>query len=320
MLVTVALPIYNGANHLPVALASILNQQNIELEVVVSDDGSSDNSLHVVERIRDSRVRLLSNTANAGIFGNLNRCVESARGDLIQVFSQDDVMQPGYLASQVACLARYPDAGLVYGKPDYIDASGHHIEAAGEDTTPELIEWPLYLWIASHYGALPPSISSIMFPRRTIEMVGCFDPSFRVAGDVEFYNRVATRFPIIFNREMLHSVRSHRFATSSLPTAGRKYLEEEARLAPWFRSRLGIEDYVKVIRFRSAIRGRYHLGWIVRTLMRGQLLQAGLALWQLNRLYPIHQVLMWRFRFLIHPQIRPYPELPAPSIEARIEA
>lgn len=116
MLITVALPIYTGNPYLEKAIASVLAQE-VDLELIISDDGSSDGSLAVAENFADSRIRLLRND-NRGIFGNLNRCVSESRGDPIQVFSQDDVMPQEYLASQAALLAKHPDAGLVYGMPE----------------------------------------------------------------------------------------------------------------------------------------------------------------------------------------------------------
>jgi glycosyltransferase involved in cell wall biosynthesis len=286
MLITVALPIYNGNPYLQTAIASIL-AQDIDLELIISDDGSSDGSLEVARGFTDSRIRLLQNDRNRGIFGNLNRCISEAKGDPIQVFSQDDVMLPGYLASQAALLAKHPDAGLVYGRPQSIDEQGRMLGIDESDVTPERIEWPLYLWISSHYGNLPASISSIMIPRRTFDAVGLFDPAYPLAGDLEFYNRVAERFPILRNVDVRHAVRTHQLMTSALPTSGARYLREELRLADWYRRHWSEPELKKVLYFRAQMRGRYHLGWIRRLAMRGHLIQAARALRDLNRLYPL---------------------------------
>jgi glycosyltransferase involved in cell wall biosynthesis len=311
MLVSVALPVYNGLPYLNEAIATIL-AQDIEFELIISDDRSRDGSAEVLRELSDRRIRILANETNAGIFGNMNRCIAAARGELIQFFSQDDLMKSGYLASQVRSLQNNPDAGLVYGTPDYIDEKGSLIQSDLRDDTPEYIDRDLYLWIASHYGALPASISSIMIPRRTFEAVGLFNPDYRVAGDIEFYHRVSERFPILRNIEVLHAVRSHPCATSALSTAGPLYLREELALEKWYRSRWSADDYLRIKRFRSASRGRYHLGWIVRKALRGRFGEALSAVWRLNRIYPLQWVVWWQVFGLLRPNRRPLPTVPPP--------
>jgi glycosyltransferase involved in cell wall biosynthesis len=308
MLISVVLPIYNGLPYLRRSLATIL-AQNAQLELIVSDDGSSDGSMNVVKEMSDRRVVIIDNTTNVGIFGNLNRCIAATKGEYIQVFSQDDLMKPDFLISQAKLLRKYPSAGLAYGTPEYIDAAGAPIAPKVRDETPEFISQALYLWISSHYGALPPSISSIMIPRRTFDAVGVFNPTYRMAGDLEFYNRVSEQFPILRNRDVLHSVRSHKGQAQRLSSAGASYMEEEAALGDWYRSRWSPADYRKVQRYRAATRGRYHLGWIRRLVLQGRIKQSAIALHQLNRVYPLHWVL-WAGIALIGRQ--PMPTLPPP--------
>jgi glycosyltransferase involved in cell wall biosynthesis len=313
--ITVVLPVYNGERYLRDSIASIL-AQDIEFELVVSDDRSKDSSLRIVETLADPRICILRNDVNAGIFGNLNRCIRAARGDLVQVFSQDDLMQPGYLAAQAALLAKHPDAGLVCNSPVYIDANGRRLGASEGDVTPERIEWPLYRWIASHYGAISASISSVMIPRRTFESVGLFDPSFPLAGDIEFYNRVAERFVIVRNIAPLHEVRNHAGMTSAQSASGAGYLDEERRLSEWYRRQWDEKEWRKVRHFRSDLRGRYHLGWIRRAAMRGEWRVAAQGLRKLDQVYPLRSVVWWQIAHLFRWQLRTFPEVaPLPVVQ-----
>jgi glycosyltransferase involved in cell wall biosynthesis len=313
MLVSVALPIYNGLPYLQEAISTIL-MQDIELELIVSDDMSRDGSKEFVQGLTDPRVRLIAHDVNAGIFGNLNTCIAAAKGKFIQIFSQDDLMKPNYLVSQVQMLQKYPDAGFVYGTPDWVDENGSFISSNSADKTPEVIDRNLYLWIASHYMALPASISSVMIPRRTLELVGLFNTEYRIAADIEFYNRVSERFCIIRNLAVLHSIRSHKGMTSALPTAGPLYLRDELAFENWYQDRWNVQDYRRILRFRAASRGRYHLSWIMRNMRRGRIAEAASDLWRLATLFPLHWIIWWRVWNILRPNWRPRPTVSPPPL------
>lgn len=218
-------------------------------------------------------------------------------------------MLPGYLVSQLAMLDRHPQAGLVYGSPGMIDADGQRLPSTKNDTTPEVIGPELYLWLSAHFGSIAASISSVMVLRKCFAAVGPFDARFAVAGDLEFYNRLSEKFTLLRNSEPLHLVRAHRLMTSALPGAGRRYLAEEALLQPWYKSRLATEDYARVIRYRAATRGRYHLGWIRRLAGQGHVVAALQALIRLARIYPLHFVLAG----VMKPAQTHRPSLPPPG-------
>jgi len=312
VLVSVALPVYDGLPYIKAALQSIL-VQDIDFEVVVSDDCSRDKTVEVIRELCDPRIHIIENKANVGIYGNLNRCIAAARGEYTQVFSHDDIMRPGYLANQVKYLRKYPQAGFVYGIPDSIDENDALTGSYSNDSTPEYIDRKLYLWIASHYGALPASISSIMIPRRTFETVGLFDPKYAIAGDLEFYNRVSDHFPIVRSPEVLHLVRTHSRMSQKLSSAGPRYLREELKLDLWYRARWSTAEYRKVTSFRAALRGQYHLGWIARSLRRGRIKEAAIGLWQMNKIYPLSSWLISMLNSDLNSHLHPVPQLPAPE-------
>lgn len=112
--------------------------------------------------------------------------------------------------------------------------------------------------------------------------------------------------------EVLHAVRSHPRMTSALSTAGPRYLREEVALEVWYRSRWNVEDYRRIKQFRSALRGRYHLGWIARRALRGKFWEALGALRQMNRIYPLRWVAWWRVLGLLRPGWRPSPRVSPP--------
>lgn len=110
MNVTVLLPVYNGAATLEHALQSILNQRHRELELLVIDDASTDDSATVVQRVaeRDSRVVPVLHDRNAGLASTLNEGLERARHELVARMDQDDEALPERLETQIAFLEARP--------------------------------------------------------------------------------------------------------------------------------------------------------------------------------------------------------------------
>jgi len=311
-LVSVAVPVFNGMPFLDVAIESIIQQDYTNVEIIISDDGSSDDSRKLINNISDDRVVKLLNQQTVGIFGNLNRCIARSKGNYIQIMSQDDVMGMSYISGQLRSLQMHPQAGFVYSGCRYIDANGNCFGDSSADGTPELIDQATYNWIASHFSALPASISSVMIPRTTINAVGMFDERYRVAGDVEYWNRISERFVVIRNPAMQIDIRTHIGMTTLHPKSGLAYLKEEAMLASWYRSLWSPAEFKEIRRYRMKTRGVYHFNWILRTASRGHLRDAMMGLRLLGNQFPIHQVATWfllrKLRLL--PDARP--TVPAP--------
>lgn len=94
-LVSICIPTYNGAKYLKECLDSVLAQTFDDFEVLLVDDGSSDNTVAIAREYadRDKRVRVQQNDRNLGLVNNWNRCVEFARGEWIKFLFQDDFMK-----------------------------------------------------------------------------------------------------------------------------------------------------------------------------------------------------------------------------------
>jgi glycosyltransferase involved in cell wall biosynthesis len=109
--VTVVIPSYNSAVWLPETLASVCAQTGVDLETIVVDDGSKDNTREVVATFPD--VRYL-HQPNAGVAAARNAGIRAARGRYIALLDADDIWETRKLQRQVEVLDRYPDVGLVF--------------------------------------------------------------------------------------------------------------------------------------------------------------------------------------------------------------
>jgi hypothetical protein len=110
--VTVAMPVYNGATTLRRAISSVLAQAFSDFELLIIDDGSSDDSVAIVESFQDPRIRLLVHDRNRGLAPVRNHLVAESRGDYIAWLDADDWAHPERLALQVEMLDKTPNAAL----------------------------------------------------------------------------------------------------------------------------------------------------------------------------------------------------------------
>jgi glycosyltransferase involved in cell wall biosynthesis len=125
-LVTIGLPVYNGERFLRQALDSILGQTHTEIEVIISDNASTDSTGIICQEYagRDSRVRYRCNPSNLGAAPNYNILVDLAQGQYFKWASHDDVLAPTYIAQCLQALTTKPEAVLCYPTTVVIDEDG----------------------------------------------------------------------------------------------------------------------------------------------------------------------------------------------------
>jgi len=117
-LVSIIMPVYNAGDFLSSAIQSILDQTFTDFELLIIDDGSTDNSASVIRQYTDSRI-IFSSQANKGLTGTLNDALSKCRGTYIARMDQDDISEPQRIAQQVAYLEQHPEIGVL-GTTTYI--------------------------------------------------------------------------------------------------------------------------------------------------------------------------------------------------------
>lgn len=121
--VSVVIPAYNAMAYLPETIATVLNQTYTDFEVIVVNDGSTDNTQEWVSQIEDSRVKLVSQE-NRGLAGARNRGIEESQGKYLAFLDADDLWSPTKLAQQFQVLDNHPEIGVVYTWVAYVDEQG----------------------------------------------------------------------------------------------------------------------------------------------------------------------------------------------------
>jgi hypothetical protein len=126
--VSVIMPTYNHESFVGRAIESVLAQTGVDLELVVSDDGSSDGTREVIASIRDSRIRFFPNTVNRGACVVTNELVQAASGEFIAVLNSDDSWPAAdKLAYQVGLMRERPELGATFGRARFVDRQGQPI-------------------------------------------------------------------------------------------------------------------------------------------------------------------------------------------------
>ena len=207
--VSVVVPTFNRANLIAASVASVLAETSIDLEVIVVDDGSTDDTLARLATIADPRLRVIG-AAHGGVAAARNAGVDAARGRYVAFHDSDDEALPGRLSRPVALLAERPELGLVIMNGVMLapDANGGVDEPwIKPEVTQTLVGRTI--GVAEVFRRNLGQLQGMCFTRAALDAVGPFDSSFRILDDLDLVLRVAARFPAVFVDEPVFRYRRH---------------------------------------------------------------------------------------------------------------
>ena len=202
-LVSVIIPNYNYARFLRQSIDSALAQTYPNLEVIVVDDGSTDDSLAVLATY-GSRIRCVTQS-NRGVSEARNRGVLESRGGLLAFLDSDDIWLPSKIEKQVRWLLSDPEVGLVHTGCLEVDAAGRVLRKRLDGMEGWVAESMLRLQRPVILGGG----SAVLVTKAAFNIVGGFDPLLPPAEDWDFYFRVASNFKVGFVPEYLLHYREH---------------------------------------------------------------------------------------------------------------
>lgn len=211
-LVSVLLPVYNGASYLEEAIQSILSQTYSNFECIIINDGSTDESSSIIEKIRDPRIRVY-NQANQGLAATLNRAIELAKGEYLARQDQDDISLAARFEKQIAFLESHPDYGMVGTWASIWEGNKETERKHMHPTETLILKFELLF-------NNPFVHSSMMIRKSVFEKVGLYstDKSRQPPEDYELWSRIAREYNIANIPELLHIYRE---ATRSMSRTGR---------------------------------------------------------------------------------------------------
>lgn len=199
-LVSIVLPTYKRVHVLPHAIRSVLSQTYENLELIIVDDNSPDDTAAVVKSFDDARIRYVKNDPNLKLPRALNKGFSLANGAYLTWTSDDNVFADNAIEKMVDAL-QAKDCELVYA--DYylfadLDAADNPLDARHE-----MLPDKLQLEKSNHIGAC------FLYTRKVYEEVGEYDPELFLVEDYDYFIRIAKRFGVCHIPEPLYFFRRH---------------------------------------------------------------------------------------------------------------
>ena len=209
--VSVIMPNYNYGRYISESIQAVLSQTHGDVELIVIDDCSKDNSVEILREWekKDPRVIVLANQANRGAAASQNLALEKVSGDFMALCDADDVWYPQKLETQLAIMARNPKVGLVHSQATIVDSQG---KSTGQEftktysaATPRKSGNVFDQIIRTNYLCS----SSTLLRRECLDYAGEFHTQLRYLYDWTYWVRVARKYEFAFVAEPLLSYRIH---------------------------------------------------------------------------------------------------------------
>jgi SAM-dependent methyltransferase len=199
-LVSIVIVCYNQARYLAEAIESALAQLYQPVEILVVDDGSTDETPAVVQGFQSIRY---VHQVNRGLPAARNIGLRSSTGDFVAFLDADDRLLPNAVQAGLECFRECPEAAFVFGRFQNIYRDGSPAPTAAE----EFIEQEHYLHLLQ--GNFIGMHGTVLYRRAALAATGGFDETLRACEDYELYMRTARTFPIRGYRELVAEYRKH---------------------------------------------------------------------------------------------------------------
>lgn len=187
--VTIAIPTFNRAGYLGKSLESALGQSYPNIQVIVSDNASSDATQQVLAAYDDPRLTVLRQERNLGMVPNWNACLEHAEGDFFLLLSDDDYLFPCAVERMIEAFKSVGDeVGMVYGSSSRIDKFDRVISSRYKAPAEEASDAFLLNFFSNHRQVYP---CCVMLRTSKLKLGGAFDENLPLAADADAWARCA---------------------------------------------------------------------------------------------------------------------------------
>lgn len=202
-MISVVIPLYNKETQVAHTLQTVLNQTYQDFEIVIVNDGSTDNSIAEVNKIKDNRIRVISQK-NAGVSAARNKGIEEAKYDLIAFLDADDDWKSDYLENQYTLYLKYPECSVFATNYEFRNSKGKIT-----DTVIKKLPFDCDNGILTNYFEVascsnPPLwTSAVMVKKQALKFVGGFPAGIKSGEDLLTWAKLAVNYKIAYSIKVL---------------------------------------------------------------------------------------------------------------------
>ena len=207
IVVSICIPTYNAARYLPTAIERVLGQDFVDFEIVICDDGSTDDTAAVCAGYKDPRIRYLRFENGGGQATNFNRCLKEARGEFVTLLHADDYYLPGFLTQRIGVLRADPTLVLATGGVRHVNDAGESQGTAITWTEDRI--FPDGAFVRELLMACIVVPVSMVFRRAAALRAGPFRPDIVWGPDWEWVLRLAALGGVHYSAAPLAAYRVH---------------------------------------------------------------------------------------------------------------
>lgn len=209
-LVSVVVPIYNGAEYLEQCLVSVLKSTYSHFEIIIIDDGSTDTSKQIINKyvVNDARIRAIFNKSNIGLSKSLNKAIRCAKGKYIARVNQDDVIDPKRIELQAKYMSSHKNTVCLGTYAEYIDENSNKLGRVISLPTDDRSLRNKWKYTS------PFADPTVMYVRAAAIRAGLYDSGYWPADDSQFWYRIGQYGKLVNLPKILTKIRIHTNAIS----------------------------------------------------------------------------------------------------------
>lgn len=199
---SIIIPLYNKDAHIFNTITSVLKQSFTDYEIIVVNDGSTDNSLSEVKKITDNRL-VIFDRENQGVSQARNFAMQNANGQFFAFLDADDIWKTNHLSNLHRLITAHPNCGM-YCANYYFDYGNNHIINPNFPTLPKAPNWsgiiPDFFLASMEYRIA--WTSAVVVPANIINTIGLFNEEITLGAgeDTEYWSRIALELPVAFSK------------------------------------------------------------------------------------------------------------------------
>jgi glycosyltransferase involved in cell wall biosynthesis len=250
--VSVLIPAYNHEKFVKSAIQSVLDQRFQDFEIIITDDGSSDNTLREIRDFSDTRIKVFAHEKNRGAVVTERTCFENSVGEYIAILNSDDMFLPDKLEKQVKFLDENMQFGAVFSYAEIIDENGdlftdqeHFYFNIFNQPNRDRHQWLTFFFNSMNCLCHP----SVLIRRKCFDTIGFYDERFAQLPDFDFWIRLCLRYEIFIIPEKLVKFRilpGNRNASGVSQEVNIRHSVEFYQILNNFLSVSSYDDFIKI--------------------------------------------------------------------------